>query len=422
MNITQAVNLEDIRGLALRRLPRLLFDYIDGGVDDELGLQRNRQAFQRHLLLPRYLVDVTAPHLSTVLFGRKFDLPFGIAPMGQTGLFRRDADLMLAEAAAEANIPYVVSTGSNASLEQVARVAPLNTWFQLYGARNRAMSLDMVKRARDAGISTLVLSVDVPVMANRERNRRNGFRRPMRPTPAVIGQMLARPLWLLGLLRAGGLPILGNFVPYASPGAGVHELAELFEASIPAPAQTWDLLPELRALWPGTLIVKGILHPQDAGLARDAGADGVIVSNHGARQLDLAPATVDMLAPVHAAVGDRLGVLIDSGIRRGSDLVVARCLGARFGLVGRPFLFGAVAGGTAGVRKVIQTLSKEIALVLAQIGCSRFDELGPQYLAAHAAGARFNYDKEIDHEPPEPAVAGPRERAATGVRPGRAVA
>ena len=172
----------------------------------------------------------------------------------------------------------------------------------------------MVKRARDAGITTLVLSVDVPVMSNRERNRRNGFRRALRPTPDVLRQVLARPAWLWEYLR-NGMPTLGNFVPYAPAGADGRQLAALFEASIPAPAQTWELLGLLREQWPGTLIVKGVLHPHDAMLAQDAGADGVLVSNHGARQLDVAPATVDMLSAVHAAVGDRLA-LLSQGIER----------------------------------------------------------------------------------------------------------
>ncbi len=184
MKIDQAVNVDDVRKMAKQRLPRLLFDFIEGGTDDELCLERNRQAFQQHQLIPRYLVDVSVIDRSTVLFGRKYERPFGISPTGMAGVFRRDADLMLAEAAAEANIPYLMSSASNASVEMAARVAPHNTWFQLYGARKPEISLDMVKRARDAGIETLVMTVDVPVGANRERNRRNDFKRPLRLTPS----------------------------------------------------------------------------------------------------------------------------------------------------------------------------------------------------------------------------------------------
>lgn len=383
MQLTDAINLHDMRELARRRLPRILFDYIDGGVDDERGLERNRQAYSKHCLLPRYLVDVSACDQSAQLFGRRYNHPFGISPMGGCGLFRRGADLMLAEAAAEANIPLALSTGSTESLEAVARVAPQNTWFQLYGARNREMSLDMVRRARDAGISTLVFSIDVPVMANRERNRRNGFSRPLRLTPSVMMQVLARPAWLLEHLRHG-LPKMGNFVPYLPAGAGPHELAGLFESSIPAPAQTWDMVATLRDLWPGTLVIKGILHPQDAVRSREAGADGAILSNHGARQLDAAPAPLEMLPAVRAAAGNQFGVLLDSGIRRGSDLVIARCLGAGFGLLGRPFLYAAVAGGGSGVRKAIGMLANEIRLVLTQLGCARFEDLDRSHLAASA--------------------------------------
>lgn len=388
MKIDQAVNLDDVHKMAKKRLPKLLFDFIEGGTDDELCLERNRKAFQQHQLIPRYLVDVSVIDRSTVLFGRKYERPFGISPTGMAGVFRRDADLMLAEAAAKANIPYLMSSASNASVEMAARVAPHNTWFQLYGARNPEISLDMVKRARDAGIETLVVTVDVPVSSNRERNRRNDFRRPLRLTPSIAMQGLSHPGWLWNYLREGGLPVMGNWAPYAPPGSDANQVADLFGTLTPAPGQTWRVLQDIRKVWPGTLILKGILHPDDARLARDAAVDGIIVSNHGGRQLDCAPSPVDMLAAIRAAVGDDYTLMLDSGVRRGSDIVIARCLGAGFVFFGRPTLYGAVAGGLKGVEKVIEIVSNEIAMVLAQIGCPRIDLLGPEYLAASAADNR----------------------------------
>lgn len=387
MKLDDVINLDDLSKLAQGFLPRMLFDYIEGGAEDEVGLARNRAAWQAHKLLPRYLVNVGTVDTGMTLFGKRYAYPFGVAPMGGPGLFRRGADLWMAQAAAAANIPYVMSTLSTESLEAAAKVAPDHTWFQLYGSRDRKITFDMVRRARDAGIKTLVWSVDVPAGANRERNRRNRFKRHMQITPGVLGQMLARPGWLLDYLRHGGLPPTSNYAPYVTDARGAANTtaqAELYEANIPAPDQTWSLLDELRRLWPGNLVIKGILHPDDARLAKQGGANGVIISNHGARQLDSAPATVSMLPQVAAAAGNGLTVMIDSGIRRGSDLIIARCLGATCGFLGRPFMYGAVGGGPDGARKVVQILDFELKLTLAQIGCPRFDDLGPQFLAPTA--------------------------------------
>ena len=393
MKLDDCVNLDDLRALARGWLPRLLFDYIDGGVEDEHGLARNRAGWNAHQLVPRYLVDVSATDQKVTLFGREYNHPFGVAPMGGPGVFRRHADLMMAEAAAAANIPYIQSTLSNASVEEVVKVAPHNAWYQLYGSRDRAITLDMVRRARDAGVEVLVWSVDVPTWANRERNRRNRFNRRMPLTPALLAQVLPRPGWALDWLRHGGMPDSGNFRPYARAGATPHEVADLFESQIPAQTQDWALLDELRKLWPGALVIKGIMDPEDARRAAAGGADGVIVSNHGGRQLDKAPATATMLPAISAAAGARLTVMIDSGIRRGSDLLVARCLGARAGFLGRPFMFGTVGGGPAGARKVIQLLDTELRLGLAQIGCPRYDDLDASFLA----GSRMAWGR-----PPRP--------------------
>ena len=380
MNIDRAVNLDDIRRLAKRYLPKIAFDFIEGGVDDEVCLRRNREAFERYSIVPRYLTDVSTRDQSVSVLGQTFAHPFGISPMGLCGLFRPDADLMLAEAAAAANIPYLMSSASNNSIEAAVKVAPKNTWFQIYGARTDEITVDLVRRARDLGVSTLVVTVDVPVNSNRERNKRNGFTRPLKMKFGMMLEALGHPAWLIRYFRAGGIPVMQNWSPYAPPGAGADVVNELFGTLTPAPSVNWATLDRIRAMWSGNLAIKGILHPDDAVRAVDSGANAIIVSNHGGRQLDLAPAPLAMLPAIRDAVGERADLIYDSGIRRGSDVIVALCLGARLALFGRPPLYGAAAAGTHGVRRVTDILSREIDTVMTQIGCSRLDLLGPHML------------------------------------------
>jgi (S)-mandelate dehydrogenase len=380
MNLNKAINVADIRRLARRRLPRTAFDFIGGGCDDELGLRENEAAFEAYQLLPRYLVDVSKFELATTLIGQEFALPVGIAPTGAAGIFRHDADCELARAGAAANVPFVMSANSNGSLEEAVAVAPEHTWFQLYGLKDSAITADKVRRAADAGIKALVLSVDVPVSANRERNRRNGFFLPFRVTPSVVFQAFMHPAWTMEHLRHGGLPPMKNYSPYAPQEADAAAVGKLFASLFPAPALTWSLLDDVRRLWPRKLFVKGIMHPEDARRAVSAGADGIMVSNHGARQLDRAPAPIDVLPAIRAAVGDRAEITLDGGVRRGSDIVTALCLGADAVFVGRPALYGAVVGGAAGVKKVLDILTFELEMVLGQMGCPRTADLGPQFI------------------------------------------
>ena len=380
MSIERAVNLDDIRKLAKRYLPKIAFDFIEGGVDDEVCLRRNREAFERYAIVPRYLTDVSTRDQTTSILGQTFAHPFGISPMGLAGLFRPNADLMLAEAAAAANIPYLMSSASNNSIEAAAKVAPNNTWFQIYGARTDKITEDLVRRAGASGLRTLVVTVDVPVNSNRERNKRNGFTRPLKMRPSILLEALGHPAWLIRYFRAGGIPLMQNWAPYASPGADANAVNDLYGTMTPSPSVNWATLARIRAMWSGSLAVKGILHPDDAVRAVDTGADAIIVSNHGGRQLDFAPSPLEMLPVIATAVGERAALIYDSGIRRGSDVIIALCLGARFALFGRPPLYGAAAAGTRGVARVIEILSREIDTVMAQIGCSRLDLLGPQLL------------------------------------------
>jgi (S)-mandelate dehydrogenase len=380
MNIQSAINLEDLRDMARRKLPRIAFDFIDGGADDELCLTRNRQAFERYRLLPRYLRDVSRRDQTVTLFGQAFASPIGISPTGLAGLFRPDADLMLAAAARAANVPFLLSSAANASIEDAMTVAPEHVWFQMYCTSDERINADLVQRARQAGVRVLVISVDVPVNSNRERNKRNGFSRPFRMTPGVVLDALGHPAWVIRYLRTGGIPMMRNWMPYARDGANAAEVADMYGTLTPAPMISWEHIQRIRDAWSGPLVIKGLLHPDDAREAVRHGVDGLVVSNHGGRQLDAAPSPLEMLPAIRAAVGDQMHLILDSGVRRGSDVVTARCLGANSIIFGRPTLFGVAVGGQAGAARALQLVRQEIDMVMTQIGCRAFSELDTSYL------------------------------------------
>ena len=380
MNLQSAINLDDLRILARRKLPRIAFDFIDGGADDELCLKRNRAAFERYRLVPRYLRDVSRRDQSVVLFGRTYASPVGISPTGLAGLFRPDADLMLAAAAREANVPFLLSSAAKAALEDAVAVAPEHVWFQMYCTTDDNINADLVRRANAAKVQVLVISVDVPVNSNRERNRRNGFSRPFRMTPGVVLEALGHPAWVVRYLRTGGIPMMRNWKPYAPEGASAGAVADLYGTLTPAPMVSWETLRRIRAAWPGALVVKGLLHPDDAREAQRLGVDGLVVSNHGGRQLDAAPSPLEMLPAIRDAVGGKMELILDSGVRRGSDVVIARCLGARAVTFGRPTLFGVAADGQAGAAHALNIIRKEVDMVMGQIGCREFQALDDSYL------------------------------------------
>jgi (S)-mandelate dehydrogenase len=375
-----AINIDDLKRMAKRRLPKIMFDFIEGGADDEVGLRTNADAFRAMRLVPRYYIDTTGREQRARLLGRTYASPFGIAPTGMAGAFRRDAELFLAQTAADADIPYLMSGASNASMEQGAKLAPKNLWYQIYGAKDRSVAADLVKRAIDCGLTTIAVTCDVPVSSNRERNRRNGFVRPLRMTLPTILEAMLHPAWVIDYFRHGGLPMFANWQAYAPNNASAEDVADVFARQTPDASQTWRDLEAIRHAWPGKLLLKGVMHPEDARLALEAGVDGLIVSNHGARQLDMMPSPLDMLPMIRAAVGPDVPLLLDSGVRRGSDIVAALCLGADFVLTGRATLYGATAGGLEGVKKAVAILQREIDLVLGQIGAVNLDALGPQFL------------------------------------------
>ena len=378
MQLDRAINLDDLRRMAKRRLPKIAYDFIEGGADDEEGLERATDAFRKWRIVPRFLVDVTNRQQKTTLFGREYDSPFGIAPTGIAGLFRPGADMMLAEAARDANIPFIMSGTGTGSIEELGRLAPEHGWYQIYLAKDWKISQGMVERARDAGLSTLVLTVDVPCGSNRERNVRNGFSRPLKMSLRTRLEALLHPGWMREYFRTG-TPMFHNWAPYGPIGGTADEVAD-FVVAQSYPALTWGEVEKLRRLWPRNLVLKGIMHPDDARRAADAGVDGIMVSNHGARQLDRSPAPLEVLPAIDEAVGDRMTLMLDGGVRRGSDALIAQCLGAKFVFMGRSTLYGVAAAGKPGAEKAIAIMRREIDLAMAQMGCPSIDRLGPDFL------------------------------------------
>ena len=381
MRVQDAISIVDLERMARRRLPRILFNAIQSGVEDEFGVARNAAGFHRHQLLPRHLVDVRERQQSTNIFGRSYASPFGIAPTGIAELFKRGADLMLARAAASANVPSIMSGSSATAPETIAKEVPNNPWYQLYAARDPNISDDFIRRARDCGFQTLVLTVDNPVFPKLESDKRNGFSIPFKLTLPLMIDGALHPGWTWEWLSNGGLPMMNTWKPYAPAGATAAEVSAFRRTQNPS-VQTWKDLDQFRQLWPGNLVIKGLARAEDAIRAVNAGVDGIIVSNHGGKTLDRAPATADALVGIAAAVGDQTTVMLDSGARRGSDIVVGLCLGAKFVFVGRATLYGVAAGGQVGAKRALDILAEEVDMTLALIGCPSTAELGPDFLFA----------------------------------------
>ena len=378
MNPESAINLEDLRKQAKRRVPKIVYDFIEGGVDSEEGLVTNEDAFRRRALVPRYMVDVTNVDQSTAVFGRTYAAPFGIAPTGGIGNYRMGGDRMLWRAAKAADIPFIMSTQASLSLEEMAGEAPEHGWFQLYSAKDREISYDMIRRCEAAKIPVLVVTVDVPVGSNRERNRRNGFGRPLKLSLGTKLNALTKPLWLREYLSQG-LAMQENWRPYAPAGSDAEQVGEFVATQLPV-SVTWADIEKYRELWPGKLVLKGVMRGDDAVRAAETGVDGLILSNHGARQLDRAPSALDVLPAVDAAVGDRMTLMLDGGVRRGADVLIALAMGAKFVFMGRPTLYGCVAAGEPGAAMAMRLMGEEIGKVMKQMGAPSIAELGPDFL------------------------------------------
>jgi len=368
------ITLDDYRDAARRRLPRIVFDYLEGGAGSERGLSRNREAFARTRLLPDRLTDVSQRRQAIAPFGRPWESPFAVAPMGLTGVVRPQGDLILARAAARAGIPFCLSTAATSTIEAVRRASDGELWFQLYVVQ-RALADRLVARAREAGCTTLVLTVDVAVNGDRVRDRRNGFGVPLRMTPRILLDGARHPVWSLRQVRQG-FPQLAHFV--AAGDGDVEAQAALMARQMDA-SFDWAALARLRDDWRGTLIVKGIVSAEDARHCERLGVDGVVVSNHGGRQLEDAPAPIDLLPAVVDACG--LPVLMDSGVRDGADVVKAMAAGAKGVLVGRPLLYALAADGERGVDAVLAMLRRQVDTTLALLGTPDVTRLERRHLA-----------------------------------------
>jgi isopentenyl diphosphate isomerase/L-lactate dehydrogenase-like FMN-dependent dehydrogenase len=379
MGVEQAVNIGDLRKLARRRLPRLLFDWIDGGAGDETALQQSMDGFAAVRFAPRYLANVAKGDLSKTLFGRRYALPFGIAPVGYAGLFWSGAERAMAEAARRMDTPYILSGSAVATIEEIAKVAPKHAWFQLYPARDVAVTRDLIARAGAAGFEALVMTVDLPIQAKRERDIRNGFTLPIRYDVRKILDGLLHPAWTWQWLANGGLPKMGSWAAYAGEGADARRVAQFMRSQAYTP-QGWPDLEHYRSLWKGKFIVKGLQHPDDARRALAAGCDGIIVSNHGGRQFDRGPTPLASLAGVKEAVGDKMAIMIDGGVRRGADVLAALACGADFVFCGRAILYGVAAAGLPGALKGFEILADELDRTMGQIGVQRIADVSEDVL------------------------------------------
>ncbi|OGA21608.1 MAG: alpha-hydroxy-acid oxidizing enzyme [Betaproteobacteria bacterium RIFCSPLOWO2_02_FULL_67_26] len=377
--------LDDFEDAARRVIPRPIFGYVSGGAETNAALRGNRAVWDEVALVPRTLVDVSGRSQKTTLFGRAYDSPFGIAPMGGTAMAAYEGDLVLARAAAAANIPMILSGAALTPLERIKEAGP-TAWFQCYLPGDAGPITQLVERCARAGYETICLTADVPVLANRENNVRSGFNNPLRLTPRLAWDGLVRPRWLFGMLLrtllTHGMPHTENMgprVPLFSRTAH-RDRGKRDQLS-------WKHLELMRRLWKGRLVVKGVLEAEDARIARESGADGVIVSNHGGRQLDGAAAPLRVLPGIAAQAGN-MTVMLDSGVRRGTDVLKALALGAQFVFIGRPFLFAAAVAGEPGVRHAIRLLHDEIDRDMALIGINGLAEMRRERLMP-ARGVEF---------------------------------
>ncbi len=383
MRLDTALSIADLAVAARRRLPASIHGYVSGGSEDQASLEGNRAAFARWRFVPRMLVDVSKRSQSVELFGVTHASPVGIAPMGVSGLCCFDGDVALARAAVAAGVPSVLSAASTVPLERVMAEAP-GTWYQAYLPAQKEVIGPLLERLKAAGVGVLVLTLDVQVASVRENEVRNGFSVPLRFTPKLVIGGLLRPRWMVETfartLLSRGIPHFENFT--AERGGRIITSAKGDHRAGRA-AMTWDEVQWIRERWPGKLVLKGLLHAADALRARQAGCDGVIVSNHGGRQLDGAIATLDALPAIVAAVPG-WPVMLDGGVRRGTDVLKALALGARLVFVGRPAMYGLAVDGEAGVARALELLRREVDTDLALLGCPDVRSLSPETLAPAA--------------------------------------
>ncbi len=371
-------NIEDLRQIARKRLPRGIFEYIDGAAEDGIALQHNREVYRSLKIKNRVLKDVSRRSTAIEIFGKKIAMPYAISPTASASLMSDGGEVALARAAARMGVPCTVATNSLTPMEEIVEAAGGNLWFQLYMWVDKKLRMDFVQRIKSAGFDTLLVTVDGSVGANREHDRRNGYTMPLRYTPRLIAQVLANPGWCLRVLAPQYIK-RGAFRKANYPSELSSKLTDKptdHELTKPD-TQCWDDIKRIRDIWRGHMLVKGLQSWEDVVLAADYGLDGVVLSNHGGRYLDSAPAPLQVVPEVRRAVGDRLKIIIDSGARRGADIVKAIAMGADLVMSGRPTLYGAAAAGEAGAYRALEVFQTEMDRVIAQLGLNRVDEIGP---------------------------------------------
>jgi len=379
----------DMEAKAMRRIPSFMRDYLIYGIGQGVALEKNRKALNDVELMPRYLADADKPNIGCRLMGHDYDAPFGVAPIGLSGLIWPNSEAILTEAAKTHNIPYTLSTLATDSLESIRQIAGYNTWFQLYTSHVPEIRKDLLRRCEEAGYDTIMVTVDVPQKIRRDHDIRNGLSVPPSFDMKTVWQMVTHPHWSLRMLRAG-VPQFVNILPYQQHGfshigVGMNNVAKSIKESGKYIEERMGLhitnllFEEIRAMWPGKLLVKGVLDPEEAMTYLDLGADGLVISNHGGRQLDASPSSVSLLPKIRAVVGPDATLIADGGIRCGLDIARMLALGADFVLMGRPFLFAVGALDRRGGDHVMNVLKEELKTTMGQLGCNSLKEL-PDFL------------------------------------------
>jgi L-lactate dehydrogenase (cytochrome) len=369
--LARCSSIDDLRAVAGRQLPRAVFDYVDGAADEELTLADNRAAFQRWQFAPRVLRDVSQPDLGVDVFGRHLSAPLGLCPTGYTRMMHPGGELAVARAARRRGLPYALSTVGTTTIEDLAATGHPELWFQLYALRDRGLTRTLVARAAEAGYQALEVTVDTPVAGRRERDVRNGLTIP----PALRARTILDIGWHLGYWLAMVRSPALEFANLGDLSVGEDRVTAANMANLFDPSLTWDDLAEVRAWWPGSLLLKGPVSPLDARRAVEVGVDGIHLSNHGGRQLDRAAATVDLIRPLRDAIGDDTVIVVDSGVRHGADMAIALARGADLCGIGRPYLYGLAAGGERGVRHAIDLLLSQLARTMQLLGVTSIAEL-----------------------------------------------
>ena len=366
MSVEQALTIADLKEQARRRVPKMFFDYADSGAWTEGTYRANEEDFHKVKLRQRVLVDMTNRSLASEMIGEKVSMPVALSPTGLTGMQHADGEMLAAQAAEEAGVPFTLSTMSICSIEDVRSVTSKPFWFQLYVMQDRDFVLNLIDRAKAAGCSALVLTLDLQILVQRHKDVRNGLSAPPRFTPKHVWQMATRPFWCLDMLGTKRRTF-GNIVGHAKSVTDLTSLSAWTSEQFD-PQLSWKDIEWIRERWGGKLILKGILDEEDARMSLGSGADAIIVSNHGGRQLDGAASSISMLPRIVDAVGDQMEVHLDGGIRSGQDVLKALCYGAKGTYIGRPFLYGLGAGGKAGVRRTLEIIRKELDITLALCG------------------------------------------------------